>query len=84
MVGWHHQLNGHEFEQALGDSDGQGSLQAYRSPWSSKVGHDRNTSQQHQRQPQNKDLPRPAKKTCPFSELIFKINILFSYLFYLK
>ena len=23
MVGWHHQLNGHEFEQALGDSEGQ-------------------------------------------------------------
>ena len=26
MVGWHHQLNGPEFEQALGDDDGQGSL----------------------------------------------------------
>ena len=26
MVGWHHQLSGHEFEQALGDSEGQGSL----------------------------------------------------------
>ena len=26
MVGWHHQLNGHEFEQAPGDSEGQGSL----------------------------------------------------------
>ena len=25
-VGWHHQLNGHEFEQALGVRDGQGSL----------------------------------------------------------
>ena len=24
MVGWHHQLNGHEFEQAPGDSAGQG------------------------------------------------------------
>ena len=24
MVGWHHQLNGHEFEQALGDGEGQG------------------------------------------------------------
>ena len=29
MVGWHHQLNGHEFEQALGDSEGQGSLACY-------------------------------------------------------
>ena len=26
MNGWHHQLNGHEFEQTLGDSEGQGSL----------------------------------------------------------
>ena len=26
MVGWHHWLNGHEFKQALGDSEGQGSL----------------------------------------------------------
>ena len=26
MVGWHHQLNGHEFEQALGDVEEQGSL----------------------------------------------------------
>ena len=27
MVGWHHRLNGHEFEQALGVGDGQGSLE---------------------------------------------------------
>ena len=26
MVGWHHQLNGHEFEQTPGDGDGQGDL----------------------------------------------------------
>ena len=26
MVGWHHRLNGHEFEQTQGDSEGQGSL----------------------------------------------------------
>ena len=26
MVGWHHQLHGHEFEQTLGDSEGQGRL----------------------------------------------------------
>ena len=35
MVGWHHQLCGHEFEQATGDGEGQGSL-AYCSPWSLK------------------------------------------------
>jgi len=27
MFGWSHQVNGHEFEQALGDSEGQGSLE---------------------------------------------------------
>ena len=27
MVGWHHQLDGHEFEQAQGDSEGQGRLE---------------------------------------------------------
>ena len=26
MIGWHHRLNGHEFEQTLGDGEGQGSL----------------------------------------------------------
>ena len=35
MVGWHHLLNGHEFEQALGDSEGQGSLVSC-SPWGRK------------------------------------------------
>ena len=35
MVGWHHRLNGHEFEQALGDSEGWGSL-AHCSPWGRK------------------------------------------------
>ena len=35
MVGWHHQLSGHEFEQALGVGDGQGSL-ACCSPWGRK------------------------------------------------
>ena len=36
MVGWHHRLNGHEFEQAPGDGEGQGSL-ACCSPWGHKV-----------------------------------------------
>ena len=30
MVGWHHQLSVHEFEQTLGDSEGQRSLERYR------------------------------------------------------
>ena len=39
MVGWCHQLNGHEFEQTPGDSEGQGSL-ACCSLWSCRVRHD--------------------------------------------
>ena len=35
MVGWHHQFNGHVFEQTLGDGKGQGSL-ACCSPWGCK------------------------------------------------
>ena len=35
MVGWHHRLNGHEFEQALGIGDGQASLECC-SPWGRK------------------------------------------------
>ena len=32
MIGWHHKLNGHEFEQTSGDGKGQGSLVCC-SPW---------------------------------------------------
>ena len=39
MVGWHHQLNGHEFEQAPGAGDGQGGLTCC-SPWGHRVRHD--------------------------------------------
>jgi len=35
MVGWHHQLNGHEAEQVLGDGEEQGSLECY-SEWGHK------------------------------------------------
>ena len=35
MVGWHHRLNGHEFEQTQGDGEGQGNAVCY-SPWSCK------------------------------------------------
>ena len=38
MVGWHHGFNGHEFEQAPGNGEGQGSL-AYCSPWDYRVRH---------------------------------------------
>ena len=38
LVGWHHWLNGHEFEQALGVGDGQGNLVCC-SPWGCRVRH---------------------------------------------
>ena len=36
MVGWHHRLNEHKFEQAPGDSEGQGSLACCSRPWGHK------------------------------------------------
>ena len=35
IVGWHHRLNGREFEKALGDGEEQGGLACY-SPWGHK------------------------------------------------
>ena len=46
MVGWHHWLNGHEFEQTPGNGEGQGSLTCC-SLWGHKeLGHDLATEQQ--------------------------------------
>ena len=45
MVGWHHRINGHEFEQTLGDGEEQGNLVCF-SPWNHGVGHDWATEQQ--------------------------------------
>ena len=42
MVRWHHRLNGHEFEQTPGDSEGQGSLGCCSPGGSQRVGHDSN------------------------------------------
>ena len=48
MVRWHHRLDGHEFEQALGVGDGQRSLECC-SPWERRVGHDWAAEQQTMR-----------------------------------
>ena len=45
MIGWHHQLNAHEFEQTLGNGKGLGSL-ACCSPWGRRVAHNWVTEQQ--------------------------------------
>ena len=47
MTGWHHQFNGREPEQTLGDSEGQESL-AHCSPWDCRVRHDWATEQHQQ------------------------------------
>ena len=44
MVGWHHEIGGHEFEQTPGDGEGQGSL-ACCSPWGQSVRSDLATEQ---------------------------------------
>ena len=52
MVGCYHQLNGHEFEQTLGDTEGQGSLPCCR-PWGPRVWLDLVTEQQQPCLPQH-------------------------------
>ena len=49
MAGWHHQLNGHEFEQILGVSEGQGSLVCC-SPWVCKETDTTEKVTEHQQQ----------------------------------
>ena len=46
MVGWHHQLNGQEFERALGDGEGTGKPGMLSSMGSQRVGRDLATEQQ--------------------------------------
>ena len=62
MVGWHHQLNGYEFEQALGDGEGQGSL-ACCSPWICSFGYNRETEQQ-----EAQDTYTPFRIQCIYLE----------------
>ena len=55
IVGWHHRLNGHEFEQAPGDGEGQGSL-AFCSPWVHRVRQNWVTKQHSRRLPENQPV----------------------------
>ena len=56
MVGQCHQLNGHELEQTLGDSGGQGNLVCCKSTGLLRVRHDLATEQQHTRYGVNGEL----------------------------
>ena len=62
MVRWRHWHNGHEFEQAPGDSEGQGSLVCC-SPWSYRIRHDCATEQQ-QKENYNKLSHQSIQHLC--------------------
>ena len=74
MVGWHHQLNEHEFEQSLEDSEGQGSL-AFMG--SQRVRHDLVSEQKQQHSGDRFSFP---EMSC--NKLVF--FFLFLVLFHLK
>ena len=59
IVGWHHQINGLEFEQALGDGVGQGSL-VLQSMGSQRVRHDWETGQMFRKLSKHWPPPAPA------------------------
>ena len=63
MAGWHHQLNGHEFEQALGVGNGQGRL-----AWCSPGGHKESEQLSNTAVPQSpfRIFPSPRTSPCPF------------------
>ena len=65
MVRWHHQINGHEFEQTLGDSDGQGSLVCH-----SPRGHKESDTTEHLNNNRISILwgPHPREKGAQISE----------------
>ena len=72
MVGWHHRLNGHEFEQTLGDSEGKlGMLQFMGSQ---RIWHDRATEQRsllYIRQMTNKDLLYSTGNSTQYSGITY-------------
>ena len=74
MVGWHHQLNGHESEQTPGDSKEQGSLVCCGPLESQRVGHDLVTEQQQLPQfpiflDQDTGRKNPSEATSTWSSL---------------
>ena len=69
MVRWHHQLNGHEFEQTLGDSEGQGSLVCH-SPWGHKESD--TTEQLNNNRISILWGPHPREKGAQISEQLWK------------
>ena len=74
--GWeHHWLNGREFDQALGDGDGPGSLVCC-SPWGHRVEHDWATKQQQSTQLLKERNPELPSVCSPSTLLMYHLNIL--------
>ena len=65
MVGWHHRANGHEFEQALGVGDGQGSLVCFLSLRSDTT---ERLNKQHQFSSSMRKLPPYSSNWLAFSQ----------------
>ena len=85
MVGQHHQLNGHEFEQTPGDGEGQRGL-ACCSPW----GHKESDMTEQLNNNSGKCVPdinssslairaQSNSNNCPFSYLLLEIQIVFKF-----
>ena len=71
MVGWHHWLNGHDFEQALGAGDGQGSL-THCSPWGCK---ESDMTERLNWDPPHWDWARYARSSCSYAFPFVQINL---------
>ena len=69
MVGWHHRLNGHEFEQALGDSEGQGSLMCCSPLGLQRVRHNLATENKNRREVETWMKVREGMESPPSSLL---------------
>ena len=74
MVGWHHQLNGHEFEQAPGGDEGQGSLGCC-SPWGSqRVRCDQATEQEEEDSDVQRSLVHCSSKGCNELDMTLQLS----------
>ena len=82
MAGWHHRLNGHEFEQTLQDSEGQGNL-VCGSPWGSKSQHNLATEQQQQTEAGKSQLTclkvkKPVSESRGWNPELMSLNLNYS------
>ena len=68
MVRQHHGLNGHEYEQTPGDSEGQGSLVS-RNPWGGKKSDTTQQLNTHLAHTTLKNLDKNSEPCCPWSQL---------------